>query len=384
MSHAQVHPIMPVSSHDELAEQQFVIALKSFITAELDPALRVATAAAAAATAESREHPPSLQQIRRKLSTKPLYQNWLSAMRAAQELMWQAAGDCVDRQLPSLESTAQRAPAVGSVRTDPDFKVPRYLAASDTHMMPGSYYADRSPTDVRQGALFDKAASLYSLGRQGGQMNDMRGHTVVAHLRERFPDLQPRRILEMGCTVGNSLCAVAQAFPQAEVHGIDVGAGLLRYAHARAALLGVPLHFSQQSAEGTDFDAGSFDLIFSSAMLHETSSKAVPRIIAECYRLLAPGGVMVHLEVPIRGDEVTPFDLVRADFETRYNNEPFWLGAVSADLAGIARKAGFADAEMGYQDAAYSAPQPQQRFAFGGANKGVYRSWFVASARKSS
>ncbi|HPF27196.1 MAG TPA: hypothetical protein PK159_11435, partial [Steroidobacteraceae bacterium] len=71
-------------------------------------------------------------------------------------------------------------------------------------------------------------------------------------------------------------------------------------------------------------------------------------------------------------------------FETRYNNEPFWLGAVSADLAGMAREAGFEDVAMGYQDAAYSAPQPQQHFAFGGANKGVYRSWFVASARKAS
>ncbi|MBK6597301.1 MAG: class I SAM-dependent methyltransferase [Proteobacteria bacterium] len=115
-------------------------------------------------------------------------------------------------------------------------------------------------------------------------MNDMRGHTVIAHLRERFPDLKPRRILEMGCTVGNSLCAVAQTFPNAEAHGIDVGAGLLRYAHARAAHLGVPVHFSQQSAEQTDFEDASFDLIFSCAMLHETSTKAVPRIFAECYR----------------------------------------------------------------------------------------------------
>ena len=379
MTTIRVHSLMAASSHDELAEQQFVIALKSFVTAELDPAVRRAADAAVASAGAM-----SLSQLRRKLSSRAAYQNWLSTMRAAQELMWQAAGDCVDRQLSELDQIAANAPAVGSVRTDPDFVVPRYLTASDTHMMPGSYYVDPTPTSVRQGALFDKAASLYSLGRQGGQMNDMRGHTVIAHLRERFPDLSPRRVLEMGCTIGNSLCAVAEAFPTAEIHGIDVGAGLMRYAHARAALLDLPLHFSQQSAERTDFPDERFDLVFSSAMLHETSAQAVPRIFAECYRLLAPGGVMVHLEVPFRADEAAPFDMIRADYETRYNNEPFWLGAVSADLESLARKAGFTEVAAGYQDAAYSAPRTDQRFVFGGANNGVYRSWYLASARKAA
>jgi ubiquinone/menaquinone biosynthesis C-methylase UbiE len=215
-------------------------------------------------------------------------------------------------------------------------------------------------------------------------MNDMRGNTVVAHVFSRYPQLQPKRILEMGCTVGNSLVAVQKAFPEAEVHGIDVGAGLLRYAHARAALLGMPLHFSQQSAEETDFADGSFDLIFSSAVLHETSARAVKRIFAECHRLLRPGGVMVHLEVPFRAEHADSFDMLRADYETRYNNEPFWIGAVSADLAALARAAGFQDGAAGYQDAAMGAPRRDQRLEFGGANKGVYRSWYVVSGMKAA
>ena len=384
MAATRVHPIMPTSTHDEVAEQHFVVALKAFITAEMDPALRTVTAEAEREIGAAGDGKPSLQQLRARVSARPLYRNWVSAMRAAQELMWQAAGDCVDRQLDSLDAIAKAAPAVGSLRTDPGFKVPRYLAATDTHMMPGSYHVDPTPTDVRQGAVFDKAASLYSLGRQGGQMNDMRGNTVVAHVFSRYPQLQPKRILEMGCTVGNSLVAVQKAFPEAEVHGIDVGAGLLRYAHARAALLGMPLHFSQQSAEETDFADGSFDLIFSSAVLHETSARAVKRIFAECHRLLRPGGVMVHLEVPFRAEHADSFDMLRADYETRYNNEPFWIGAVSADLAALARAAGFQDGAAGYQDAAMGAPRRDQRLEFGGANKGVYRSWYVVSGMKAA
>ncbi len=384
MAAPRVHPMMAVSNHDEQSEQQFVVALKSHLFAELDPAVRALSTRTAKQLASRGADGarPSLQDIRRELEGHEIYQHWISAQRAAQELMWQAANDCVDRQRVELDELARTAPALGSVTTSPDFVVPRYLAATDTHMMPGSYHVDPVDGGVRQGAVFDKAASLYSLGRQGGQMNDMRGDTVAAHVYERFPDLAPARILEMGCTIGNSLIAVSRAFPQAEVHGIDVGASLLRYAHARAARLGVKLHFTQANAERTDFPEAHFDLVFSSAVLHETSAKAVPRIIAECMRLLRPGGVMVHLEVPFRADEASAHDLVRADYESRFNNEPFWMGAVSADLAGLATRAGFVDVKAGFQDAAFGPPQRGKPAGFGEVNKGGYKSWYLMSGRK--
>jgi ubiquinone/menaquinone biosynthesis C-methylase UbiE len=375
--------MMPTSNHDELAEQRFVVALKGYLFAELEPPLQALTRETAASLEADTGAKATLQDVRRRLAQRPLYQNWVSGMRAAQELMWQAAGDCVDRQESRLEELAAAAPAVGTLRTDPEFKVPRYLAATDTHMMPGSYHTDPTGrSDVRQGAVFDKAASLYSLGRQGGQMNDMRGNTVVAHLFERFPELEPQRILEIGCTVGNSLVAVAKTFPAAEVHGIDVGASLLRYAHARARYLEVPIHFSQQNGEQTDFPEGGFDLVYSSALLHETSAKAIRRIFAECLRVLRPGGVMIHLEVPFRAETATAFDWVRADYESRYNNEPFWMGAVSADLAELAREVGFARTAAGYQDAAFGPAKREPRTGFGGPSKGVYRSWYLVSGQK--
>jgi ubiquinone/menaquinone biosynthesis C-methylase UbiE len=379
---ARIHPMMPESNHDELAEQQFVIALKTYLAMEMDPVVRDLTMATAEEVAQQTGRPATLQEVRRNLESRQVYQNWISALRSAQELMWQAAGDCVDRQRSALDTLAREAPRVGSVQTDPDFVVPRYLAAQDTHMMPGSYFVDPPEGGVRQGAVFDKAASLYSLGRQGGQMNDMRGNTVVAHVFERFPDSQPQRILEMGCTVGNSLVAVARAFPQAEVHGVDVGTGLLQYAHARAAHLDVALHFKQASAEDTGYPDNHFDLVFSSAMLHETSTKALPRIFAECLRVLKPGGVMVHLEVPFRAESADLFALVRADFESRYNNEAFWMGAVSADMYGLAKNTGFTDVAVGFQDAAFGPPRPGISGHFGAENKGGYKSWYLCSARK--
>ena len=185
--------MLATSNHDELAEQRFVVALKGYLFAELEPPLQALTretAASLEATPAPRRHYRMCDDGSRNVrSIKIGYR----ACGQRRRLMWQAAGDCVDRQESRLEQLAAAAPPVGTLRTDPDFKVPRYLTATDTHMMPGSYHTDPTGrSDVRQGALFDKGASLYSLGRQGGQMNDMRGNTVVAHLFERFPALETK------------------------------------------------------------------------------------------------------------------------------------------------------------------------------------------------
>ena len=92
---------------------------------------------------------------------------------------------------------------------------------------------------------------------------------------------------------------------------------MLRYAHARAERLGIAVHFSQQSAEHTDFPDESFDVVYSAALIHETSHTAVPNITREMRRLLRPGGVAVHLEVPIRYDDLDLWGHLIADFERR-------------------------------------------------------------------
>ena len=142
----------------------------------------------------------------------------------------------------------------------------------------------------------------------------------------------------MGCAIGNATLVWARGFPEAEVHGIDVGAPVVRYAHARAQALGVPAHFSQQNAESTDFEAGSFDLVISHIMLHETSKSALVRIMKECRRLLRPGGLMLHLEIP-RGKNV--MEKFMHNWESYNNNETFCRYMTVIDLEAEAIKGGF-------------------------------------------
>ncbi|MFO1427681.1 MAG: class I SAM-dependent methyltransferase [Steroidobacteraceae bacterium] len=210
----------------------------------------------------------------------------------------------------------------------------------DVHLQPGGYHTDFTADDVTAGVVYDEGVKLY-LGGAMGPENSLLGDLLLTYLRERHPGFAPRRMLDMGCAIGNSTLPWARAFPDAQVHAIDVGAPVLRYGHARAQALGVAVHFSQQNAEATDFEAGSFDLVVSHIMLHETSKSALVRILSECHRLLRPGGLMLHLEIP-RGKTV--IEKFMHNWESYNNNETFCRYMTDIDLKAEALKGGF-DAE---------------------------------------
>ena len=194
--------------------------------------------------------------------------------------------------------------------------------------MPGSYHAEYREGDVFNGALYDRGAYLYAMGA-AEKLHDDRGRTIAAFIKRVYPDLKPSRILDMGCTVGASTLAYCDEFPAAEICAIDVGAPMVRYGHARAEAFGRAVQFSQQNAEHTNFDDASFDLVVSHVMLHETSRRAMINIMNESWRLLRPGGVMVHLEVPHRIEGQAPYESFIRDWDTYNNAEPFW-GAVNS------------------------------------------------------
>jgi ubiquinone/menaquinone biosynthesis C-methylase UbiE len=251
------------------------------------------------------------------------------------------------------------------------------VAEGDIHLMPGGNGHDDG--SILQGAVMDRGGAVYMLGRNGGMLNDLRGQTAIAHLLTIAPDVAPARILDMGCGIGTSTVPAAKAFPEAEVHGIDVGASMLRYAHARAESLGARVHFSQQSAEKTNFPDGHFDVVFSCVVLHETSPEAMANILAESCRLLKPGGYAIHLEVPLIHNFGDVWQELSSELEAEYNNEPNWRGALSADYRSLMEAAGFGEVRVGYQSTALDARTSPK--AFKDTSDGVFRSWFVTSGR---
>lgn len=340
------HAMLPDTTHDEQSRQDFVGALRGHLSGRLMPgAYKVyASKVEPAFKAKHGRTPADEGEVRKVMTQDPFYQFWSAMQRRSQEMLWESVIDPTERQLPELIDKARKIgrKARGKLRLDPNLEIPRYHRAADIHLQPGGYHTDFTTDDVAAGAVYDKGINLYMGGALGPE-NDLTGNTLLAYVQEKHPDFKPKRILDIGCAIGNSTLVWARAFPKAEVHGIDVGAPVLRYAHARAEALGVKVDFSQQNAEHTDFADGSFDLVLSHITLHETSRSALPRILGECRRLLRKGGLMLHLEIP-RGRTV--MEKFMHNWEAYNNNETFSRFMTDIDLVAEAMKGGYRKDEV--------------------------------------
>ena len=381
------HAIMPQANHDEQAMEDHFVGMRNWVSRNMDGLdKRLVNEIVAPEVAAKTGRPPRTSaEVRKPLEAHPFHQMWLSLNTFYQDRMWKTIDASITRQYDEMaEKIADIDEPKGSLTLDPALQPPRYISAFDHHRMAGSYHTDTAVDDFRAGALYDRFATTYLRNINGGWRNDGRGHTIASHVKSFYPDLRVAKILDLGCSVGHSTVAIASAFPDAEVHAVDIGAPMLRYGHARAESMDRPIHFSQQNAEHTGFADGSFDLVTSSVLLHETSASAMRNIFAECRRLLRPGGVMVHLEVSSRREHLGLWEQVRADFEAHYNNEPFMAAVSKIDFAEVAVEAGFAPADImvGYRKGTPALKPSTDDFFTNGDPEGrtLFGSWYICSA----
>ncbi len=379
------HAVLPEPTHDELARQQFVRSFKEHLVAQVHPGNRAAyeNRVKPAFVKQHGREPASRFEVRDVMTGDPHYRMFSALLRTSQEMMWSASQHPVQRKLGELVEKAKvTGNAAGSLRLDPGLEIPRYHRAVDIHCQPGGYHTEVTDDDVAPGAVYDRGVFIYAMGQMGPDNADM-GASTVDWIKQKYPGFNPARILDMGCAVGHSTVPYAQGWPEAEVHGIDVAAPMLRYAHARAEALDAKIHYSQQNAEKMDFEDASFDLIVSHILLHETSEKAIRRVISECHRLLRPGGLMVHAETPPYKN-LEPFDAFMLDWDTRNNNEPFWGRSHDIDYVELSARAGF-DPESVFEvmaPSAYQIAQARRSKVFQGGDFGGGGLWFLYGAEK--
>ena len=361
------HDLLVKGNANDVARQEYVKSLKGVIQQKMLPMITTAyyQRALPSYLSEHGSAPEDYNQARAAFEQDPLFKAYLSINRSSQELQWFSVLDPLEQKIHDLDNAVSSIkPCGGSLSLEPNFDVPKYVSSIDIHCMPGGYVGPEGAHPLHAGALYDRGVYLYAMGFMGPQNDDM-GRSVVNYVQRKYPDFKPLKILDLGCTVGHSTLPYAELFPEAEVHAIDVAGSCLTYAHHRAESLGVPVHFKQANAESTDYEEGSFDLIVSHILLHETSQKAMPKIFKECHRLLKPGGLMIHADLP-------PFENMDAymqlilDNETWYNNEPFWTAMRNIDQIQLSVDAGF-DKESVYFDTApmaimefMSAQAPEQ------------------------
>lgn len=343
------HALFPHTGHDQTERYNFLAQLNRHLAAQVMPGVAEAYArrvAPAFAKAHKR-NPKHRSEVRKALAEEPLYQTWSALRRNTMEMRQQAGLSVVLPQLGELIDKGRKLAAQGRLQLDPDLPMPEYLTAVDHHCMPGSYHRERTAEDLSGAANYD-SGMFVTTGGMLGRYTDGGGRGMVAYLKRHHPDFRPRRILDLGCGLGHNVLPIAEAFPDAEVIALDVAAPMLRYGAARAVSLGVR-NVTFVQADATDlaqFADGAFDWIQSTMFLHETSYRALRRIMAECRRLIAPGGLVIHIEQPQYDADMPLFEQAMRDWDAFNNNEPFWTKLHEIDLDQLLVDAGFKREEL--------------------------------------
>jgi SAM-dependent methyltransferase len=159
---------------------------------------------------------------------------------------------------------------------------------------------------------------------------------------DQLPDLDYRRVLEIGTSSGHFTMSLAKRLPNAEIHGIDPSRRMLEQAQRVANEAGLSWKLFVGMGEDSRFDDQTYDLVTAYIVHHELPPRITRSLFHEAYRLLRPGGAILFGDVPpyraLSRIEAWSFDWV-----ARYHGEPYWRGAASMDLVAEAEAAGFAD-----------------------------------------
>lgn len=349
------HAMLPDIEHDENARQDFVFSFRQHLAHKVNPGTTVAYEKRVEPSfiKEHGRKPADHDEVRKVMVEDPYYQMWSCMQRNSQMMMWDSVIDSCERVLPNMIEKARGSNGPATLKlADPDFEVPSYNTSYDIHLQPGGYHTDSTDDDIAAGMVYDTAVPIYAMGMMGPE-NDATGETLVHFYKTNYADRTPQRVLDLGCAIGNSTVPWAKAYPNAEVHGIDVAAPCLRYGHARANAMGHEVHLSQQNAEHTDFPDNHFDVIGSALLFHETSRQAVTNIMTEMHRILKPGGVMVHMDAFEQESSAEPIQEFLATWEVFNNNEYFLKQLRLIDIIDELETCGFERTKCGFRKTPY-------------------------------
>lgn len=336
------HPMKADHDPEDIARGRFVSAFRAFILNDLASDLRKAydeRAAPAFARAQGRA-PESSADAHKALRPDPAFKVYSLCRVNAQKMVWDAVIPSVERDLERLDTIAREADGPASFEADQALVPPRNVSAIDVHLMPGSYTGSASSSPMKQGAVYDRGLAVFSMGLMGQNLDDI-GLSMAAYIKARYPDFKPARILDLGCTIGHNSLPWVQAYPDAQMDAIDVAAPGLYYGSTRAKLQGQNVRFRQMNAEQLDYPDNSVDLVFSSMFLHELSLKSIANVFKEARRVLKPGGLMLHMELP-PNSQMGAFEGFYLDWDCYYNSEPFYKTFRDQDPRSLCEAAGFA------------------------------------------
>lgn len=315
----------PATERDDAAYLEFAEGLRAFTSSQLAP---VMNERAGKVLVETR--PSTIGEVRDALDRIPIVAARNRFMRSTQEMKWvgilDTYGKREDELLADLDAADTKGP--GTLSYDPNMPMPEYMNGTRIHLQPGGYL--ESPLS---GYHYHYGTKVFFTGKN----NDDDMHRGQVAQVPAPADGQVRRILDLGCSAGQSATAFKERFPQAEVWGIDSSVGMVRYSHKRAVEMGLDVNFKQALAEAPGFPDNHFDIVHAFILFHELPVKVGEQVIAEAHRMLRPGGVLAIMDFGSRDRGVSVADYTR-DFDTRDNGEQFASDFVYSDFHGTIRR----------------------------------------------
>lgn len=156
----------------------------------------------------------------------------------------------------------------------------------------------RSRTDARN--VYDRTSRWY---RFVEEPFERRARTAGLDLLRVRPG---ERVLELGCGAGGALVALARAVgPEGRVVGLDLSQGMINQASARLRRAGLTDRAALLVGDATSipWPDVSFDALFMAFTLELFDTPEIPLVLAECRRVLLPGGrlavVSLSRETPV-------------------------------------------------------------------------------------
>ena len=140
---------------------------------------------------------------------------------------------------------------------------------------------------ARARATYDRVAAVYDLAESPFEH---RARKQGLRLLAARPG---ERVLEIGPGTGHALAALARSVgPAGQVTGVDLSARMLSRSRRRAARAGYAgrIGLIQGDAHRLPLAAGACEAVFMSFVLELIDTPKIPALLAECRRVLRPGG----------------------------------------------------------------------------------------------
>ena len=213
-------------------------------------------------------------------------------MAVRQDTIWERFLSPVVRLLIDEEGLRRYADSIDWEKESVGVARRRHRYRRDDVIIP-AYYSSQNFHGITGGYLnYGAAVSYDPITQYVLPPNE----TIVRQALVDAVKVKPRRILDLGCGTGSTTLMLKQAFPQAEVIGLDLSPYMLVRAEDKARNAGLDIIWRHGNAEKTGLSNATFDLVTASLLFHETTDAVSLAILQESFRLLVTGGQVLILD----------------------------------------------------------------------------------------